>query len=320
VSSDAFLSTATGCRPAVSLFAEILTTVTLPIVVLMALGWVIQHRLQLNVRTLSRLLVNVILPCALFHFLTNAELPLVDVWPTVWFTVLQFAVLSVVGWGIAAVCRVPPMLQPVVGVATAFANTGNFGLPVAQLAFPPDYLLHQTIIVSLHSILIVSFGVLVLAHQRGSLLQSIRALLVSPMILGVAAGILVKGFDVELPYLVTHPIKIISGAYICIALFTLGAQLAETRFSLRLGPVWLTVVLKMALAPALTWAMLRMTDIEAGLADLLVVAAAAPVGLLLAIFCTDYERAPDTAGAMVLITTVLSPVTVTAWIWILRFT
>jgi hypothetical protein len=302
----------------VSLFAEILTTVTLPIIVLMALGWIIQRTLVLDVGTLSKLLVNVILPCALFHFLTTADLALREAWPTVWFTILQFIVLTALGWGIAAVCRVEKSLQPVIGIAVAFANTGNFGIPVAQLTFPPDYLLHQTVIVSLHSILIIPFGVLFLASRNGGLVQSIRALATSPLILSVAAGLLIKGLEIELPQLVSYPIKLVSGAYISIALFTLGAQLAETKFSLSHGPVWLAVGLKMLLAPALTWGFLLLTGIEPQLTNLLVVAAAAPVGVLLAIFCTEYKRTPDVAGAIVLVSTVLSPLIVTAWIWLVR--
>jgi len=300
------------------LFLDILVTVTLPIVLLMALGWLIQRRLALDVGTLSRLLVNVILPCALFHFLTSAELPLREVWPTVWFTVVQFFCLTAIGWAIAALLRMPSELRPVIAVAVAFANSGNFGIPVAQLAFPPDYLLHQTLIVSLHSILIIPYGVLLLASRAGSLLESLRAFFTSPMIIAVAIGLLVKGLEIELPNLVTHPVKIIAGAYIAIALFTLGAQLAETKVTVTNGPVWLTTALKMLLAPALTWAFLAVAGFEEGLSDLLVVAAAAPVGLLLAIFCGAYNRAPDFASAAVLVSTVLSPFAVTAWILLVR--
>jgi len=302
----------------VSLFIEILTTVTLPIVVLMALGWLVQRRLSLNVRTLSRLLLNVILPCALFHFLTSAELPLSDAWPAVWFTVLQFACFTAIGWAIAVLLRVQADLRPLVALALGYANSGNFGLPVAQLAFPADYLLHQTLIVSLHSIVIVPYGVLLLAQKSAGLAQSIRALFTSPMIIAVAAGVVIKGLDIEMPQVISHPIKIIAGAYIAIALLTLGAQLAETRFSMSNGPVWLGVGLKLLLAPVLTWGALLLTGFEPGLVDLLIVAAAAPVGILMAIFATEYERAPDVAGAMVLISTVLSPITVTAWIWLVR--
>ncbi len=302
-----------------SLFIEILTTVTLPIVVLMALGWLIQKKLVLDVGTLSKLLLNVILPCALFHFLTTAELPLREVWPTVWFTIIQFFALTAIGWAIAALLRVEKTLQPVIGVAVAFANTGNFGMPVAQLTFPPDYLLHQTMVVSLHSILIIPFCVLALGSRNSGVGQSIRALLTSPLILSVAAGLLIKGFEFELPQLISYPVKLVSGAYISIALFTLGAQLAETRFSLSHGLVWLGVGMKMLLAPALTWGFLFMTGIEPQLTNLLVVAAAAPVGVLLAIFCTEYRRGAEMAGALVLVSTVLSPLIVSAWIWLVRF-
>lgn len=284
----------------------------------MALGWIIQRTLTLDVGTLSKLLVNVILPCALFHFLTTANLPLREVWPTVWFTILQFIALTGIGWAVAALCRVEKSLQPVIGLTAAFANSGNFGLPVAQLAFPPDYLLHQTLIVSLHSILIVPYGILVLASRRGGVSQSIRALVTSPMILAVAAGLLIKGYQIELPQLVAHPIKLVADAYIAIALLTLGVQLAETKFSLSHGPVWLAVGMKMLLAPALSWGFLLLTGFEPGLKDMLVVAAAAPAGVLLAIFCTEYRRAPEVAGAIVLVSTVLSPIAVTAWIWLVR--
>ncbi|MDA7946039.1 MAG: AEC family transporter [Hyphomicrobiaceae bacterium] len=303
-----------------TLFIEILTNVTMPIVVLMALGSFIQRKLDLNVRTLSRLLLNVLLPCALFHFLTSAELPLGEVWPTVWFTILQFLVLVMIGWGLAALLRVQDELRPVIGLAAAFANSGNFGLPVAQLAFPPDYLLHQTLIVSLHGILIIPYGVLLLARERGSIAQSLKTLLLSPMMLAVFAGLLVKMFEINLPALVVRPVELIAQAYVSIALFTLGAQLSDSRFSMPGLPVWLAVGLRMLVAPALTWGVVLALGFEPQLIDLLVVAAAAPVGLLLAIFCADYERRPDVAGAMVLVSTVLSPIIVSAWIWLMRVT
>lgn len=300
------------------LFAEILTTVTLPIIMLMALGWFVQTRLRFDLSTLTRLLVNVVLPCALLHFLTTAELPLVDIWPTFWFTLLQFALLMGIGWGAAALCRLPEDYRPVIGLAAAFANSGNFGIPVAQLAFPADFLLHQTVIVSLHSVLIVPAGVLILAGRRGGLGDAMKALLTSPMIIAVAAGLAIKALEVELPFVLAHPIKIVAGGYISIALFTLGAQLAETQFSLTQGAAWLAVGLKMLLAPALSWVLLWIAGIAPELTDLLVVAAAAPVGILLGIFCSEYKRAPELASAAILVSTVLSPFFVTGWILAVR--
>jgi predicted permease len=301
-----------------SLFIEILTTITLPVILLMVLGWIAQSRLALDVASLSRFLLNVVLPCALLHFLTSAELPLADAWPTAWFTIVLFGVLMALGWAVARLLGFPAEIRPVIGLAVAFPNTGNFGIPVAQLAFPPDFLLHQTIIVSLHGILIVLAGILVLSDRRGGALESLKTLATSPMIVAVVVGLALKGANAELPHVLGHPVKLVAAAFTPLALLTLGAQLANTCLSSSRGPVWVAVFLKSLLAPALTWIAAWSVGIDDDVTDLLVVAAAAPVGLLVALFCTEYKRSPDMITTAVLVSTVLSPLVVTAWILAVR--
>ena len=50
----------------------------------------------------------------------------------------------------------------------------------------------------------------------------------------------------------------------------------------------------------------------------LVVAAAAPVGVLLAVFCAEYKKHGETASAIVFVSTVLSPLFASGWILLLR--
>ena len=59
-----------------SLFIEILTQVTLPIISLVALGWLLQPRLKLDVGSLNRLQVYVVMPAFLVHFLSTGKQPL----------------------------------------------------------------------------------------------------------------------------------------------------------------------------------------------------------------------------------------------------
>ncbi|MEC9368173.1 MAG: AEC family transporter [Pseudomonadota bacterium] len=300
------------------IFLDILTRITAPIVALMALGWIAQHYLLLDAPSLSRMLVNVVLPCAFVHFLTTADLPLAAVWPTVWFTILSFGVLLALGWAIAAPFDRLKGSAVVIGIAAAFPNTGNYGIALAQLAFEPDYLLHQTVIVCLHSILIVLAGVWLLDHQRKGAGAALQALLRSPMIIAIAAGLLLKSFEVTLPPLLGEPLRIMAGAYTPLALFTLGVQLAGAQVAILRFPVILSTLLKLLVAPALTWIMCVIFGFPDGLTDVLVVAAAAPVGVLLAIFCAEYDRAPNLASATVLLSTVLSPLIVTAWLLAVR--
>ncbi len=303
----------------VSLFVEILTQVTLPIVAVMALGWLTQPVLDFDIGTLTRLQIYVILPCFLIHFLSTADLPLMAVWPTAWFTVLSLVALCALGWLAAAGCRLKRGLWPIVGLMAALPNSGNFGIPIVQLAFPPDYLLHQAVIVGLHTSLIALCVVFFFGDRDDGLSGSLLAIVRSPIIPAVVTGLVLKGFDVQLPTVLAEPIKLMGLAYVPLALFVLGAQLAvRNRGAICARTLGLILGLKFLLAPGLSWLMLIALGFPRELTQLLVIAAAAPVSLLLAVFCVEHKIYAETASAAVLVSTVVSPIVVTAWLLLVR--
>jgi hypothetical protein len=106
-----------------------------------------------------------------------------------------------------------------------------------------------------------------------------------------------------------------------LALFTLGCQLAVSAWDdLAWGPLTLISILKLVVAPAVTWGLALAVGLPGDLTDLFVVAAAAPVGVLLAVFCAEFGREPKFVASAVLVTTLLSPVVVTAWLLLMRVT
>ncbi|MCB1549395.1 MAG: AEC family transporter [Hyphomicrobiaceae bacterium] len=302
-----------------ALFVEILMRVTLPICVLVALGWLLQGRLKLDVASLNRLQVYVVLPCFLVHFLSAGAQPLSAVWQTAYFTVVQFMFLIPMGWLLALAFRLRRGLGPVVGLATAYANVGFFGIPVTQLAFGADYLIHQSVITALTAIMIVTVGVWLLAPSAGGVLARLKSAFATPMIPAVVLGLSLRGVEVTLPPLVGIPIQMIGSIFTPLALYTLGAQLAQSSLgAIRLGPQTLMLVLKFLLAPVVTWALAYVMDLPKDLTALLVVAASTPVGVLITVFCAEYRRDPEFINAAVVISTALSPLVVTAWILIMR--
>ena len=265
------------------LFSDILMNVTLPIVALVGLGYGAQRKLKLDVPSLNRLIVFVIMPAFLVHFLSAANQPISELWPTIYFTAIQFVALMFMGWYAAKLFRLPPEFAPILSLATVYANVGNYGIPLVKLAYPESFILHQSVITSMMTMLIVSVGAWMLAPQRGD------------------GGVLAR---LKVPPL---------------ALFALGAQLADTgKGELKTGPMSLVLVLKLLLAPALTWVLAIAMGIPKDLTELYVVAAATPVGVLLALFCAEYNRQPHFVSSAVLISTLLSPLVVTAWILVMR--
>ena len=301
------------------LFLTILNEVTLPIVAVAALGYVTQHWLQFDVVSFNRLQVYVILPCFLLHHLSSTRIPIAQVETTAWFTVVQFLALIAIGWATGALFDVPRSARPVLALSAAFANSGNFGIPVAELAFGKDYILHQAVIVSVHSILITSLGVVLVSPERAGCISSLKTAFRTPMIPAVVCGILLNVFEIPLPKAVATSINVMGSAYTPLALFALGAQLAIGRKrSIMPKTLTLALALRFMIAPAGTWIVVALLEVPPGLAGMLVVGASAPVGVLLAIICAEYESEAGFASNVVFVSTVLSPIFVTSVIFAVR--
>lgn len=302
-----------------ALFLDILTRVTLPIMALVALGWLLQPRLKLDVGTLNRLQVYVVMPAFFVHFLSAGRQPISVVWPVMAFGIIQFLILIPFGWLAAMVLRMRHGIGPVMGLATAYANVGFFGVPVTLLAFGPDYLIHQSVLAALMAILTCTVGVWMLAPPGGSMLGKVRTVFETPLIPSIGLGLALRGFEIELPALVSQPMQFLGSIFTPLALYTLGAQVAATgAVKLEWGPQALVLFLKFVFAPAATWLICSTMGLPWDITAVIVVATATPVGVLISIFAAEYGRELEFISTAIVLSTLLSPIFVTAWILAVR--
>ena len=299
------------------LFLDILLTITGPIVILIGAGWWLQPKLDLDIGSLNRLIVHVVLPMFFVHYLATSSVPVSAVWDTVWFTTLQFIGLTVLGWAIAKLLGLRGAVATIIGLSMALSNSGNFGLPLAEMAFGPDMILHQAVIVSVQSIFVFTIGPLLLLGGTNGWHSGLRSL-TSPIYSAILLGLALNALDVTMPPLMARPMEMLGSLYTPIALFTLGAQLAATNGQILNGAVTLSACLKLLVAPIITGLALGALGFDARLGDLLIATAAAPVGVTLVIMAAQVERETDVAAAAVFVSTLLSPLTVTLCLFLLR--
>ncbi len=297
------------------LFADILTRVTLPIITLVALGWALQGRLKLDVATLNRIQVYVVMPAFLIHFLSSGKQPLSVIWPVVYFGLIQFAILIPLGWLLVIFFRQRRSLGPIMGLGTAYANVGFFGIPVTQLAFGSEYLIYQSVLTALMAVLVCTVGVALMAPAGDSKFAKLKTAFETPLIPSVIIGLTLRGFEIELPVVVSQPMQFLGSIFTPLALYTLGAQIAAAK-SIRLEfvPQTLILFLKFIAAPVITWGICVAMGLPRDVQDVIVVAAATPVGVLIAIFAAEYKRESEFISTAVVVSTVLSPIFVTGWI------
>jgi hypothetical protein len=301
------------------LFLEILTGITLPILGLVALGYGVQKRLGFDIATLTRMQVYVLLPGALVYFLSSANLPLQSAWPVVWFSLLHFLFLFAIGFGIAIAMGMNRNVAGLMGIVALFSNSGNYGIPLIQLTFPADYLLYQTVVLSLHSVLIAPLALIAFARTGEGQPGVWKTLFGSPLVPAAVLGYLLKGFEITLPTVLSVPLKLVSEAFTPMALLLLGIQLAAIETKVRKTPLALSLFLRLLLAPATAWGFAALLGFPPDLIAFFVVSAAVPAGVLIAIFAAEFKAEPGLASMMVFISTVVSALAVTLWVYAVRY-
>jgi len=319
VTTAAAAGTAIDARGHMELFQDILTKVTLPIIALVVIGYAAQPRLKLDIATLNRVQVYVVMPAFLVHFLSSGKQPISVIWPVVYFGFVQFLMLIPLGWLLVLLFRMRRSLGPMMGLGTAYANVGFFGIPVTQLAFGDDYLIYQSVLTALMAVLVCTVGVALLAPRGGSPLAKIRTAFETPLIPSVVLGLTLRGFQIELPIVVSQPMQFLGSIFTPLALYTLGAQVAASRIGrIEWGPQLLILFLKFLVAPMLTWWICMVMGLSPDLTAVIVVATSTPVGVLVTIFAAEYKTESEFISTAVVISTALSPVFVTAWILAVR--
>ena len=301
-----------------SILVEVVREITLPVVLLAAAGFGLQKWARFDVTTLNRLLVYGTFPCYIVVTLSQAQIPVGETKGPMAFMLGQFLVLLAVGWAVGGAMRLRHDLRAVVALGCAFPNAGNYGIPVIELAFGGDMVFYQVVLTAMYSVVIMVAAPLLYAGRQGGVGKHLRTLVSNPMVPAVVLGLGLNALDLRLPQVIETPAEMLGDAYIGVALVALGAQLGTGEIRVPLRSAGAAMALRLLLAPAVTAAAVLALPFEREVAEMLIVGACAPVGMLVAIFAAEFRGHAQLGAATVMASTVLSPLITTLALVLLR--
>ncbi len=160
------------------------------------------------------------------------------------------------------------------------------------------------------------------ASRRGAALQGalVRGLadFPNPLLWGVGLGLLANAFSIVLPEPGMAFFDMMSAAVLPAALFGLGGALNEYKLSENWAQAAAMSVFKLIIHPTIAYVlMIHVLHVPMDIARYGILLAAMPSGINAYVFATYYDRAVGVAANVVLITTVTSIVTITAWLYFL---
>lgn len=300
-----------------------------PVFVLVALGYA-AVRLGLypksGVGGLLAFVNNFAAPCLLFRAVYSVDFAATFQPTTI--APYYFAALICGGLGIAS-ARIWFARRPGESVSSGFtalfSNTVLVGIPVVERAYGASALITAFAIIAIHAAVLFTIGMITMEFARRdgapwpqTISRAARAIGTNPILLGVFIGLIGNLSGIGMPELVDASTALIALAVVPAALFGLGGTLTEYRIAENWPEALVISSIKLVVHPVITWVlMVPVLHVPNDVARVAVLLAAMPAGVNTYVFATYYGRGTAMAANTVLMTTVASFLTISAWLWFL---
>jgi hypothetical protein len=272
-------------------------------------------------------LIYVSLPCLFYRLIADKPLSELANWPYVLTTTLATYCAFAVSFAVGMYFTRQDMPQSVMqGVAGSYSNIGYMGPPLILAALGPVASAPVALIFVFDNILLFSlvpFLMAIAGVERKSFLATAREVawrvVTHPFNIATALGVVASYTKLELPTTLDKMTLWLSNAAAPCALFLLGVTVALRPMARMPGEVPPLVVIKLILHPLLVWVLLSIVgDFQPTWVFAAVIMAALPPALNIFVISAQYNVGVERASACILIGTIVSMVTLTGFLWLVK--
>ena len=300
-----------------------------PVMILVGLGFAIQKKFGLHMPTMVKLNFYVAVPGIVLHAIIGSNLSASDVGQVVGFTLTAMCVWAVLTYTVARLRGIPRDQRRAMLMTSLFYNSGNYGLPVQELAFRHTPFGSagatglQVFVLIIQNISTFSLGVLLAAGDlhdgrwKKNLMHIVRFPPIYALTIGLVT-VMTRHALGEQAQAVANAIQPIWDAityakngFVVIALVTLGAQLATVVRGEGKGPVTTSVFLRLVAGPIVGFTLLKLLGWTGPIAQVLLISTAMPTAVNCMLLCMEFDNHPSYVARSVFYSTLLSPITVT---------
>jgi predicted permease len=296
-----------------SFILDIFVNNLLPVLLCAATGFALGRTLHPDVKTASRLAFYIFSPCLVFISLERVKISGGEFGKLALFTLGVCLIIGALAYLAGHLMEVKRQLLASLVVASMFVNSGNYGLAATKFAFGDAALARALVCFVFGTVVVYTLGVLIASMGKLSALQALRQLLFVPAIYGLLAATLVRSTDWHVPLFLDRSVSMLGDASIPLMLVILGMQIAEAKVwhRDRVPLISIAVFLQMIATPLIALFLAHWMGLRGVTRQAAVLQASMPAAVVTTVLAVQYELDGALVSGTVVLTTILSPLTLT---------
>ncbi len=200
----------------------------------------------------------------------------------------------------------------VLTLAMAFANCAFFGIPIIEAVLPEvasGLIVYTTVYATIMNILGWAIGIAIITGDVKNI--SLKKIFINPAMIGIAIGILLFIFSVELPTALLDAITVIGKMTTPVSMLIMGMRLATTSFKSVFTSVkaYVAVVVKAVVMPLIAFGIVYFLPLPIEVKKTFFIVCACPTASVVLNFSELCGAGQREAAASVLLSTIMSVLT-----------
>jgi len=283
----------------------------LPIILLSGAGFALGKALHVDPRSLGRVVFYVFSPVLIFDLLLQNRLKISEAAITIAFALCFILTIGVLTFLLGYFLKLERSALVAILITTMFANTGNYGLPLVSFAFGEQALSYAGIYFVTTTLLFYTLGVFLASLGHMSFREALLGLFKIPTLYAVLLAVLINISGIEIPLPVARTVELAAGGTIPLMLVLLGVQLTQVKFSGDPRAMQLSVAVRLVVAPLAALLFAAAFGMQGFPRQASVTQASMPSMVSATVLAAEYNLDSKLVTAVVFISTLLSPFTLT---------
>ncbi|MCX6035518.1 MAG: AEC family transporter [Chloroflexi bacterium] len=289
----------------------------LPILLLSGAGFALGRALKLDSRPLGRVIFYILSPVLIFNLLTGSKLAVESIVLMMGYSASVMLIIAGIALLLGKLLRLERSMLTVVVLTSLFANNGNYGLPLISFAFGQEALAYASIYFVTNSLLLYTVGVVIASLGHLRLKEALLGLLKVPAIYAIILAVIFIRTGWVLPAPIQMTVELTAGGAVPAMLILLGLELQKVEWTNNLRALSIPVVCRLLIGAVIGLVMAAVFGLNSTARKVGITQAGMPSAVMTTILANEYKLDSSLVTAIVFISTILSPLTLTPLLYFL---
>ena len=286
----------------------------LPILIVAGFGYSLRRWFNVEQKPLSSAVFNVLSPALVFSSLITSQIAPEKLLQIGLFTVIVIAIMGVIGLLLSPILRLKRTETSALLLLIMFVNGGNYGLTLVQLRYGEAGLSRAVVYYVTSTILLYTVGVFIASSGRVNWRETLSRMTRLPAVYAAVLAVTLYYWQIPVPGPIMSAVEIAAAGAIPVMLLVLGMQLADLQGGINLRLAVPAVSLSLVAGPVVGAIVAAVIGLKGLSRSAAIIETSMPSAVITTILATEFGLPAPAVTSIVVLSTLISPLTVSATI------